>query len=199
MSTKTGPGTGPTKRDKGSNRSPSRASSNTSRQRNPSKNRAPTVNRTVHKEAVMNHKVFIVGNSELASHVAALLDATLIAAVTGDASLENFKGIMAGVSGLVKVAFIDCWAPDFSATPEQVIIPMSRACSIVTDRCVHHSQNKTSWFNELNTRITEMSKTVRNSTAMSLANTVRNPLKKDRHCWVKWAEYVADDDQSMKH
>ena len=60
------------------------------------------------------------------------------------------------------------------------------------------SQNKTSWFNELNTRITEMSKTVTNSTAMSLANTVRNPLKKDRHCWVKWAEYVADNDQSMK-
>ena len=44
-----------------------------------------------------------------------------------------------------------------------------------------------------------MTKTVTNSTAMSLANTVRNPLKKDRHCWVKWAEYVADDDQSMKH
>ena len=38
-----------------------------------------------------------------------------------------------------------------------------------------------------------------NSTAMSLSNIVWNPLKKDRHCWVKWADYAADDDQSMKH
>ena len=41
--------------------------------------------------------------------------------------------------------------------------------------------------------------TVTNSTAMSLSNTVRNPLKKDRHCWVNWTEYTADDVQSMKH
>ena len=82
----------------------------------PSKNRAPSANRTVHKEAVMDHKVFIVGDSELASRVAALLDATLIAAVTGDALLENFREIMANVEGPVKVAFIDCtphsrWCP----------------------------------------------------------------------------------------
>ena len=127
---------------------------------------------------------------------------------------------MAEVSGLVKVAFIDCWAPDFSATPEQVIIPMTNACSIVTDRCVQHrhygahcevmlflpfsipsnyvardlpadldpSHNKTTWFNELNTKITGLSLTATNSTAISLANAVLNPIKKDRHCWVKWAE-----------
>jgi hypothetical protein len=34
---------------------------------------------------------------------------------------------------------------------------------------------------------------------MSLTNAVRNPIKKDRHCWVKWAEYVREDDRSMKH
>ena len=44
-----------------------------------------------------------------------------------------------------------------------------------------------------------MSNTVTNSSAMNLSNTVRNPLKKDRHCWVNWAEYAADDVQSMKH
>ena len=126
---------------------------------------------------------------------------------------------MAGVSGLVKVAFIYCWAQDFSATPEQVITHMTNACKIVTDRCPQHSHdgahcevmlflpfsspsncvardlpadldkshNKTSWFNELNLKITALSVKATNSTAMSLANTVCNPIKKDRHCGVKWA------------
>ena len=33
---------------------------------------------------------------------------------------------------------------------------------------------------------------------MSLANTVRHPLRTDRHCWVNWTEYVKDADQSKK-
>ena len=189
------------------------------------------MSRTVHKDAVLDHKIFVVGDSELATRIAALLDAHLIAAVTGDASLENFKGIMASVEGPVKVAFIDCWAEDFSATPEQVIIPMTSASKVVTDRCEHHTHdgahcevvhflpfsspsnyvargfpadldvnhNKTAWFNGLNVRITELSKLATNSSAMSLTNAVRNPIKKDWHCWVKWAEYVREDDGSMKH
>ena len=33
---------------------------------------------------------------------------------------------------------------------------------------------------------------------MSLANAARNPTKKDRHCFVKWSEFVPNEDRSMK-
>ena len=61
------------------------------------------------------------------------------------------------------------------------------------------SNNHTSWFNELSTRITDLANTTTNSSAMSLSNAVRHPRLKDRHCWTNWAEYVADNDQSRKN
>ena len=73
------------------------------------------------------------------TNLAARLDAACIPAVTEADSLEHFKGKIAEEPGLIKVAFIDCWAPDFSATPEEDIINMISAAKIVVDRCVHHN------------------------------------------------------------
>ena len=60
------------------------------------------------------------------------------------------------------------------------------------------SHNRTSWFNELSTKISELAEATTSSSAMSLSNATRNPRQKDRHCWVNWAENVQDDDQSRK-
>ena len=61
------------------------------------------------------------------------------------------------------------------------------------------SNNRTSWFNLLSSKITELAQSTTNSSAMSLSNATRNPKLKNRHCWTNWAEYVEDDNQSRKN
>ena len=219
---------------KGSNgrdRTPARSRSKATRQQSASRTRgAPSVHKAPPKDVVLNHTLFVVGNSDLASHLAALSDAHLIAGIVDEGTLSNFQGIIGQVPGLIKVAFIDCWAPDHSTTPDQAISFMTRACKIVTDRCAQHthdgahcepvlflpfsrpsncvanglpenlnpSLDKTSWFNEINKKISALSIQVTNSSAMSLANAARNPTKKDRHCFIKWTEFDPNDDSSMK-
>merc|ERR1712082_41798 len=60
------------------------------------------------------------------------------------------------------------------------------------------SLNRTSWFNELNQKIYELSQATTSSSAMSLTYATRHPRQKDRHCWANWTEYVQDDYLSMK-
>ena len=108
------------------NRTPARSSSTVTQQQDTSQTR--TVNRTIHKEVVLDHKTFIVGSSQLAANLAARLDATCIPAVTDDNSFGFFKGKLAEEPGLVKVVFIDCWASDFSDNPDFVIAIHARNC-----------------------------------------------------------------------
>ena len=89
----------------------------------------------------LDQKIIVVGSSDLATNLAARLDAQLVPAIIDADTLENFRGAMDGEPELIKAVFIDSWTSpmDFSSTPEEVIINMIDAAEIVLNRCRGHN------------------------------------------------------------
>ncbi len=96
---------------------------------------------TIHIERVLDHKITIVGSSDLATNLAHQLDAVRLSAITDTGSLENFRGVMAEESGLIKAVFIDSWTTplDFNATPSEVNTYLLSAADIAIHRCKGHN------------------------------------------------------------
>ena len=100
-----------------------------------------SVNKTIHNEKVLDHKIIVVGSSDLATNLAARLDAQLVPAIIDADTLKNFSGAMDGELELIKAVLIDSWTSpmDFSPNPEEVIINMIDAAEIVLNRCNGHN------------------------------------------------------------
>ena len=99
------------------------------------------MNQTIHNENVLDHKIIVVGSSDLETNLSARLHAQRIPAIIDAYTLENFKGAMDEEPELIKVVFIDSWTSpmDFSSTPEEVITNMIDAAEIVLNRCRGHN------------------------------------------------------------
>ena len=193
-----------------------------------------SVNKAVHTERVLNHKIIIVGISDLATNLAHRLDAVLVSAVTDTGTLKYSGGKWTKILGWSMSSSLtpESWTDplDFNAPPDEVITYMISAAQIVMDKCKGHnhanahcelvyfhpmatpanyvsrghpadldpSNNRTSWFNQLSSKITDLAQMTTNSSAMSLSNATNNPWLKDRPCWTNWAEYVPEDVRSKK-
>ena len=60
------------------------------------------------------------------------------------------------------------------------------------------SNVQTNWYNQLNIKISEITKATTNSTAMSLSIATHNPKRKDKHYWPNWAEFLSTKEQTKK-
>ena len=113
--------------------------------------------------------------------------------------------LMANESGPVKVVFIERRADPLDQGHNHVnahyelvhFHPMLTPANYVTrgeQADLDPSENKNSWFNLLNSKITDLAQVTTNSSAMNLSNAIRSPKRKEKHYWTNWVKFVTEDE-----